>query len=107
MYTKKIIDGYFTKTVSYDKNLVFCPNGSCGILSNHSGIYLISYTTMVCHIDTNGFLSCTGTYSATTRKHISAFLKEYAPMLTYHMVKQAYENGYAIHIETGEIEFCK
>ena len=105
MYTKKVNDGYFAKTVTYDKNLTFCPYGSCGIVKNENGIHLISYTTLVCSIDNMGFLSCTGTYSATTRKHIGAFLKEYAPRLSYYDAKKAYENEYAINIFTGEIEF--
>ena len=105
MYTKKINNGYFIKTVTYDKNLAFCPYGSCGIVKNANGIHLVSYTTVVCTIDNMGFLSCTGTYSNTTRKHISAFLKEYAPRLSYYDAKHAYENRYAINIFTGEIEF--
>ena len=107
MYTKKVNDGYFTKTVTYDKNLAFCPSGSCGIVKNSNGINLVSYTTVVCTIDNMGFLTCTCTYSNTTRKHIGAFLKEYAPRLSYYDVKKAYENRYAINIFTGEIEFFK
>ena len=103
MYTKKVNDGYFTKTVNYEKNLAYCPYGSAGIIFNDNGTHLISYTTTVCSIDKNGFLSCTGTYSATTRKHIAAFLKEYAPNMCYHDAKKAYENNYAINIYTGEI----
>lgn len=105
MYTKKVNDGYFAKTVTYDKNLAFCPYGSCGIVKNSNGINLISYTTVVCTIDNMGFLTCTGTYSNTTRKHINAFLKEYAPRLSYYDAKKAYEDRYAINIFTGEIEF--
>jgi hypothetical protein len=89
--------------VTYDKNLAYCPNGSCGVVFNENGIHLISYTTLVCTIDNNGFLSCTGTYSRTTIKHISAFLKEYAPNMSYYNAKDAYMNDYAISIHTGEI----
>lgn len=103
MYTKKVIDGYYEKTVSYDKRLAYCPYGSAGVVFNNNGIHLVSYTTLVCSINNDGFLSCTGTYSATTRKHIGAFLKEYAPNLCYYDAKNAYEKGYAINIHTGEI----
>lgn len=105
MYTKKVLDGYYYKTVSYDKKLAYCPYGSCGVVFNDNGVHLVSYTTLVCSIDKMGFLTCTGTYSATTRKHIGAFLKEYAPKFCYHDAKKAYENQYAINIYTGEIEF--
>ena len=103
MYTKKIVDGYYAKTVTYDKCLAFCPNGSCGVVFNENGIHLISYTTLVCSIDNDEFLSCTGTYSATTRKHISAFLKEFAPMLSYSDAKWCYENDSVINVNTGEV----
>ena len=103
MYTKKVLDGYYYKTVSYDKNLAFCPNGSCGIVFDDNGINLVSYTTLVCNINNDGFLTCTGTYSATTRKHIGAFLKEYAPNTSYQIAKYCYENNCAYNIHTGEI----
>ena len=102
MYTKKIVDGYYYKTVTYDKRLAFCPYGSCGVVFNDNGVHLISYTTLVCSIDNDGWLSCTGTYSATTRKHIGAFLKEYAPMCSYHVAKQCYIDNVAMNIYTGE-----
>lgn len=103
MYTKKVLDGYYYKTVTYDKNLAFCPSGSCGVVFNENGINLISYTTLICTIDKENFLTCTGTYSTTTRKHINAFLKEYAPKLSYFNAKYCYENNVAMNIETGEI----
>ena len=103
MYTKKVIDGYYEKTVTYDKRLAYCPYGSAGVIVNDNGIHLVSYTTLVCSIDNDDFLTCTGTYSATTRKHINAFLKEYAPNLCYYDAKACYEKGHAINIHTGEI----
>lgn len=32
MYTKKIVDGYVEKTVTYDKRLEYCPYGSAGVV---------------------------------------------------------------------------
>ena len=103
MYTKKIIDGYYEKKVTYDDRLKYCPYGSCGVIFNDYGVHLISYTTLVCSISPEGFLSCSGTYSNTTRKHIGAFLKEYAPMLNYYNAKHCYENNCMINIYSGEI----
>lgn len=102
MYTKKVVDGYFIKTVSYDRNLKYCPYGSAGVDIGYEHLYLKSYTTLVLALNTkNGWLECTGTYSATTRKHIAAFLKEYAPSLHYYDVKGAYEHNLQINIHTG------
>jgi hypothetical protein len=63
---------------------------------------LISYATPVAHIDTEGWLEVYGLYSQTTRKHIGAFVKEYAG-LTYQTAKQLYTDGYKMNIHTGEV----
>lgn len=72
-------------------------------IDNSGNISLFSYTTKVAEIDSEGFVSCFGLYSMTTRKHISAFIKEYAQPLSYYDIKQAYEQGYKINHFTGEI----
>ena len=103
MYTKQVNDGYFRKVVTYDKRLKYCPYGSAGVIKSEDGsIHLCSYTTRVISIDPEGLLECTGTYSATTRKHIGAFLKEYAPRLSYYDAKEAAATGCRINIHTGE-----
>lgn len=61
-------------------------------------IDFISYTTRVISIwYENGkrMIECTGTYSATTRKQISWFLREYAPDLSYYDMK-AIAGGVAV-----------
>ena len=65
-------------------------------------INFFSYSTLVCRIE-DGWLSCTGLYSMTTRKQIGWFLKEYAPDMTFQMVKQCFEDGMMINIHTGEV----
>lgn len=86
-----------------NKRLDRMPSAQAGIIFDDRGTHLISYTTLVCTIDKEGFLSCTGTYSATTRKHIGAFLKECAPNMCYYDAKSCYENNHMINIHTGEI----
>ena len=103
MYNKNIVDGYYCKSVTYGKRLQYCPYGSAGVNEYNGNIHLISYTTRVISIDRNGWLECTGTYSATTRKHIGAFLKEYAPRLSYYDAKRAAAENIQINIRTGEI----
>ena len=65
-------------------------------------IRFYSYTTHVITITPDGWLTCTGTYSPTTRKQIGRFLREYAPALTYHHAKAAYMLDVAINIYTCE-----
>lgn len=101
MYTKKVVNGYYYTTAHYTRNLKYCPYGSCGVNAYGDGcIHLVSYTTRVISIDADGWLDCSGTYSATTRKHIGAFLKEYAPNISYQDAKAAFIHNYAINIHT-------
>lgn len=71
--------------------------------------YLFSYTTLVVTIDSDGWLTCTGLYSRTTRKHISAFMREYVTWPNgepgdYYTAKHAYEGNYRYNVNTGEVE---
>ena len=86
------------------KKLTKIPTGQAKvIIFDDGGISLISYETSVVHISANKFLTVYGLYSATTRKHISAFMAEYAAPLNYYDAKKAYEGKYSINIETGEV----
>lgn len=65
-------------------------------------VILQSYSTDVVIIK-DGVMTVTGLYSATTRKHISAFMREIG--LDYQTAKKAYEGGYKFDIYTGEVIF--
>ena len=66
-------------------------------------ISLVSYATEVASITAAGWLTIYGLHSQTTRKHIGAFMKEYANAC-YQTAKAAYENHSRYNIHTGEIE---
>ena len=73
-------------------------------------IHLFSYVTLVCTLTADGWLTCTGTYSQTTRRHIGAFMREYVKYPngeagSYYDAKNCYVNGYRFNVFTGEIEF--
>jgi hypothetical protein len=57
----------------------------------------------VAHITADGWLTIYGLYSATTRKHISAFMREYAHPCDYYTAKQIYQDKKMINIHTGEV----
>lgn len=82
---------YFNE-VSIMKKLNNHPYAQCGVVNHEDGaISFISYATTVIRMTfINGIrhMECTGTYSATTRKQIGYFLKEYAPDLCYHDMKR-------------------
>jgi hypothetical protein len=68
--------------------------------------YLFSYTTLVASIRTDDegkWIRCYGLYSATTRKHISAFAKEYG--LTFQDFKQYAGAEFDFNTDTGEVVF--
>lgn len=65
-------------------------SAQCHIITEGNRIDFISYTTRVITIVyENGkrLIECTGTYSATTRRQIAWFLREYAPDLNYYNMK--------------------
>ena len=105
MIKRKVVNGYSVVEICYDRALREMPYAQCGVNFTDDGhIVFISYTTPVIYIDREGWLICTGTYSATTRKQIGRFLREYAPLMNYQMVKKAYEDEMTINIHTGEIK---
>ena len=65
-------------------------------------IVLRSYQTDVIIVTADGWLVCTGTYSATTRRHIGAFMREYG-YGDYQLAKKLYKDGMKMNIHTGEI----
>lgn len=76
----------------------------CHIEHTDDGIFLFSYSTMVCAIDNDGYLNCTGLYSRTTISHIGWFARYYTD-LTYQEIKKAYLGNYRIHIHHHDIIF--
>ena len=67
----------------------------------HFRCTLISYTTAVAHIIEGGWVIVNGLYSATTRKHLSAFAREYCKT-DYYTLKKCYEKNLAYNIYTKE-----
>ena len=67
-------------------------------------VVFTSYNTDVIYIDKDGWLYVSGLYSATTRKQIGYFLKEYVPFLNYYDIKSLYCNKCLLNIYTGEIK---
>ena len=97
----KMYDG---SVIEVTKRLKNCPSGQCGvIIDEHGAIHLISYRTPVINIDPHGWLTCNGTYTATTRKHIGHFLSEYAPHISYQLAKHCYEANKTVNIYSMEI----
>lgn len=92
------------------KKLAYMPYATAHVeIDKDENIYLFSYRTMVVEITADGWMTCTGTYSNTTRRHIGAFMREYVEYPngsrgTYHDAKNAFINGYRFNVKTGEVE---
>lgn len=81
------------------------PYAQCSVRVLLDGsIVFTSYNTDVIYIDKDGWLYVSGLYSATTRKQIGYFLKEYVPALSYQDIKSLYYNNRVLNIYTAEIK---
>ena len=81
-YTAHCENGVFTydRIVTVDRRLKEHPFAQCGIThpSNNDGTLLfVSYETIVCEIDKDGFFHLNGVFSVTTSKQITWFLREW------------------------------
>lgn len=76
------------------------PYAQARVIKYEEKTVLISYTTEVAEIS-NGRLKIFGLYSATTRKHISAFVREYLG-IEYAIARTCYERGIEWDIEKGD-----
>jgi hypothetical protein len=92
------------------KKLAYMPYAQAHVEIDADGnTYLFSYTTLVIEITADGWLTCTGTYSHTTTRHIGAFMREYVEWPNgdrgdYYTAKNAYIGNYRLNILTGEVE---
>lgn len=83
------------------RNLKNMPYAQARIMENENTITLISYTTTVIEIGkNNGWVRCYGTFSQTTRKHISAFCKEMGMGLDYYLMKRLANEGLMYNIDS-------
>ena len=81
------------------------PYANCSVRVLIDGsVFFTSYSTDVIYIDEAGWLYVSGLYSATTRKQIGYFLKEYVPSLTYYDIKKLYYKRQLYNIHTGEFK---
>ena len=69
---------------------------SAWIYETENEISLISYSTRVITMKKGKDIQveCTGTYSATTRKHIGWFVREFMPDLSYYDMKNIAFKGF-------------
>lgn len=105
---RKVLNGYYYVMVQYDAPLKFQPYAQAGVryfaepsslnpdnYDRLNVVQLVSYVTPILeyHRDTDElYIVFDPTYSASTRKHVISFLREYVPHVTYQQVRDAYHS---------------
>lgn len=85
-----------------EKRLKKMPYANARALVYDDGtVALRSYRTIAIIVE-DDWMTVTGLYSMTTRKHIGAFLKEYFNIY-YHTARTLFENHWKMNVKTGEI----
>lgn len=78
-------------------------------IEDNGSINFISYTTLVIRaVPFEGYgytLYCTGTYSQSTRRQITWFLKEYFGDISYYDMKRISGSGEGIYTERKHVKF--
>ena len=86
------------------KKLKFMPYAQAKVRTWDDGeVMLKSYDTIVATIDNEGWLRIRGLYSATTRKHLKAFCKEYCGFDTFSTIRLLAKEQMLMNIHTGEV----
>ena len=83
------------------KVLAAMPTAQAKVYIDGQNVRLVSYKTVVAELN-DDVLVVYGLHSATTRRHISAFMKEYCKGLTYQTARTLYEQRMSMNIITGE-----
>lgn len=84
------------------------PSAQAGVIveNDYATVTLMSYSTPVVTIDADGWMHVNGLYSTTTRRHISAFLREIGGKVDYSNAKFCVEKSMDYNINTGEVRPC-
>lgn len=98
------LDEFYTRAITMrcDKPLAAHPYAQAGVTCRGDNIALWSYATNAAEIN-SGWLSVTCLCSNTTRKHVSWFLREYCPQISYATARKLFRSGDEINIYTGEL----
>lgn len=82
------------------QRLTAMPYAQAKVAITYNGSYLVSYSTLAASIK-DGWLIVNGLYSATTRRHITAYVKEYANA-DFAIAKRCVAERLNYNIHTGE-----
>lgn len=103
----KMVQSQDFTTPKYTWKLAYCPHGQCRAFQVNNIVFLKSYDTLVAFYDEDSKqFYIDGLYSTTTRRHINAFLREWASIWSFVPFKK-YIGKALINSYTREIEEIK
>lgn len=79
------------------------PYANAKVIETPNETRLQSYETIVATLSNDGWLSVNGLYSMTTRKHISAFVREYTDRIPFDWIKRIAGTSEKLNIYTAEL----
>lgn len=80
----KMVQSQDFTTPKYTWKLAYCPHGQCRAFQVNNIVFLKSYDTLVAFYDEDSKqFYIDGLYSTTTRRHINAFLQEFAGIKSF------------------------
>lgn len=101
----------YDRIVTVDRVLREHPYAQCGITwaSDGETMLFVSYETIVCEIDKDGWFHLNGEWSTTTSKQIGWFLRQWCndyshrkDLCRYGYVKDKYRKGIDVNLYTGD-----
>ena len=112
-YKANCEDGVFRyeRIVVVDRGLRYHPYAQCGVTWSHDGKteLFVSYETIVCEINTDGWFHLNGEWSTTTSKQIGWFLYEWCvdhshrrDLCNYRYVRDLYRKGLDVNLYNGD-----
>lgn len=97
----------YGSAVTVTRKLKTMPSAQAGVIVGEDySVTLMSYTTAVASIDAEGWLRVAGLFSPTTRRHLSAFMREYGRGADYSAVKTCAEKSVMFNVFSGEVRPC-
>ena len=78
-------------------------HANCYVYTDGDTILFVSYRTIAAVLN-GDWLSIHCLCSATTRKQVGWFLREYCPTVTYQTARTIFDDDLKVNVRTGEVE---
>ena len=110
-YVAHCMNGYYQydRFVHVHEGLRYHPYAQCGMIHEKGSTLFVSYETIVCEVDKDGWFNLRGEYSTTTSKQITWFLREWMEnnshrrdLCNYRYIRDKYRKGIDVNLWNGD-----